>query len=110
MLGNTPLPWRWIWHKGQGTSAKTARPHHAINTLRSECHQVAPCSAVEQSLALLWINLLTAAFLLVQTGRLAKPADLESTLQKLLHCRSGGRFASYIPITLRRTGVSAAPM
>jgi hypothetical protein len=36
--------------------------------------------------------------------------DLESTLQKLLHCRSGSRFASYIPIAVRRMGVSAAAM
>ena len=73
-------------------------------------YAAAACWAVEQSLALLWITLLTRAFLLVQIGRSAGAADLESTLQKLLHCRSGSRFASYIPIAVRRMGVSAAPM
>jgi hypothetical protein len=66
--------------------------------------------AVEQSLALLWITLLTRAFLLFQIKRSAGAADLESTLQKLLHCWSGSRFPSYIPIAVRRMGVSAAAM
>ncbi len=40
----------------------------------------------------------------------AGAAGSESSLQKLLHCRSRSRFEGYIPVARRRLGVSAAPM
>jgi len=92
------------------SSATAAKRHVDWNSSARPSFAAASYWAVEQSLALLWITLFTRAFLLLQIGRSAGAADLESTLQKLLHCRSGSRFASYIPIAVRRMRVSAAPM